>query len=226
MFVLDNKYPIDNAEQIKQASDYFEKHLDKFEPVDRSKAAYRIEKQASKLGCPVDKPWIKNYGRAFKKTAAYSPSFKRNMEIRKVACKNAGTRITVSGESIDASKMADDIIKQASKGKLSPIAAITTINEFDKLANLQGSYDRLIRDPLFTVFGDDINPEYDTVKVAENSSVSNYDLMRVPHSKEKMEKIASIFGDEVKERFSKQPVESFNQLSSLEQTLFSEQING
>lgn len=226
MFALDDKYPIDTKDQIKEAADYFDKYIDRLSPVNRSRAAYRLEKQAEALECPLDHAWIKNYSRAFKKTAGYSPSFKKNMELRKIACKNNNININIAGKNVPAVDVIDKMVKNAMSGNIIPLVAVTTINEFDKMANLQVSYDKLIKDPLFTVYGDDIDPEYDREKVAENISINNYDLKRIPRSEEKMAKISSLFGENVKVAFSKNPVQTFKDMGVVEQSLFSEQIHG
>ena len=225
-FALKDKYPIDTIDQVKTANQYFKDNLTKFAPPLRGVAAYNLEKRAGQLGVYLNEPWIKNYARGFKKVAKMSPSFEYDMETRKTACKNGRIEIDVGGKKLKGEDIISDMLKEAKAGRFSTSLAVAAISKFDKLAGLEVEYDRTIADPLMTVYGDNVNPEYDAVKIAAKISLTNYDLLRMSHEKDSLEKIASVFTKKVSTEFARHPVKTFYTMSNVEKNLFNEAFNG
>ena len=89
-------------------------------------------------------------------------------------------------------------------------------------ANLQYHYDNKLLDPVLTVFGSLVNPEYDAVKIADG--LTNYDIIRISKDSNKMEKIAEVFSGRFIDEFKKDPVKSVEALGMPAKSLFSETI--
>lgn len=219
-YALRGKYPIETEEHIKTAVDYFNKYLTRFNPMDRAVIAINIEKRATDLNVVLDNNWITNYSRMFKKGSMISPDFERNIELRKQACLIGNIKIKVGDKIEDAEEM---LAKIATLSKDTPgIALVKVLEEFDKQANLQSHYDDDIVDPVITVFGSFVNPEYDAVKIGKK--LTDYSLIKTSRNNEMLQKIASKFGDDFVNEFKKGPVEKINSLTPPEKSLFVETI--
>jgi len=219
-FALKDKYPIETEEHIKTAVAYFDKYLTRFSPMDRAAIATNIEKRADALGVDVDRNWITNYARMLKKDATISPDFVRNMQLRKDACLKENIKVTIGGQEMDALPLLE---KVANLSEETPgIAIVKALEAFDKLANFEYRYDNDIVDPVLTVFGSLIRPEYDAEKVAGDKT--NYDLIKMSRKKDVLEKIAATFTQDVSDNFKRHPVDTVKSMSPPEKHLFIEKI--
>ena len=218
-FALEDKYPIDTKDQLIKAAEYFDKNLSRFHPDDRVKISCNLDKQAGKLKVNLDKNWITNYSR-IEKSAALSPNFERSMRLRKEACvrhKVSLPKIAGVENAPDPSRLIDEIIKTS--GDYSTKEILSTLIEFDKRAGIEYLYDHQVMDPYITVFGDVNNPEFDSVKLAGDST--QYDLLRASRDQEKLAAIKDKFGEKFASEFEKNPITSLSKLGSPERTVLS-----
>jgi len=158
IYALNGKYPIETKSQLEKTANYFDRYLSKFHPKDRVVAATSMQKRASYLKVDLGRDWITNYSRALCGNTV-SPDFERNMELRKTACHNK--TIEVEGRTIKAAELADKI-----KDDLEKVGAYNTVDSlfaFDKMAGLEYSWDKIVVDPIMTVFGSLRNPGFDSV---------------------------------------------------------------
>lgn len=214
--IANKEYPIETKDQLIKAAEYFDKYLTRFHPLQRVEAASNIEKQAACLGVNIDSDWVKTYSRSVS-SEQVSPDFVKSAEMRKLACKGKNL-----GEEFDADKVIDSIIsleKKASAKKL-----VDLLFDFDKHAGLRYAWDTYIPDPIMTVFGSRAHPEYDAVKVA--GDMTNYDIKRVACDEARVEKIASVMGQDFKDKFTKNPVQAVIDLGSMEKVAFCQSIEG
>lgn len=217
-FALKEKYPIDTKDQLIKAAEFFDSNLSKIHPDDRVEVAINLDKQASELKVNLNKPWITNYTR-MEKSAELSPSFKNSMQLRKEACIRNKVKLpeTNDGDVIDASGIIDKIVKTSEDYSAKDL--LYTIIEFDKRAGLEYLYDDQIMDPYITVFGDINNPEFDSVKLAGDST--QYDLIRASRDQEKLASIKDKFGEKFASEFQDNPIQSLSLLKSPERNVLS-----
>lgn len=219
MYALDNKYPINNAGEVKTAAAYFDKYLSRFSAANRALIASHLEKQASEFHVDLNMPWITNYSRCLK-GGGYSPDFERNMTMRKHACETGKVVIKVGDEVVPAAMLTEKLI--AKKDSLSPVAMMSALEHLDKTAGLTGLYDSRIMDPVFTVFGSLSNPEFDAVKLAEG--ITDYGIKKFACLDDSQVRIEESLGKQVAAEFMKDPVETFNKLADIERSALAEII--
>lgn len=124
---LGDRYPIDNAALVKQASKYFDEHCMRFGESDRRLFAQNVQKQAAKLAVQV--------GEAIQKYASNSFSHDFNYHLRKRA-RMAGPEGGKSYEKLE------ELSKQASVED-----CIVVIRKLDEKYNLTPFYNCSIPDP-------------------------------------------------------------------------------
>jgi len=220
-YALKNKYPIETEGQLKTASDYFDKYINRFDATERAVIASNIEKRASDLSVDIDADWIKNYSRITKTASAYSPDFEYNMKMRKEACMVGNIKIKTSNQSLRGEDMIEKISSQ--KSNISPKDMVNLISEFDKLAGLECLYDDRINDPIFTVFGSSNRSNYDRIKVA--SGLFDTDIVSASRDKDFIEKVSAYFGEKFAEDFRSKPLNTFTSMSAPEKSLMIEKIS-
>lgn len=220
-YALKDKYPIETAEQVKTAVDYFDKFIGRFAPMDRVTAATNIEKRADDLSVDVDRDWITNYARVMKKEAQMSPDFDRNIEARKQLCQQRHTTVMAHGEQVKAAELLDRVLEH--RDVMPNIVLMKAIAEFDKQASLTPEYDNRITDPVITVFGSLTNPKFDAVKVA--GDMTDYDVRSATRNATKMEKVASKFGAKFSEKLKSNPVEAASNLRAPERAALVEALS-
>ena len=218
-FALENKYPIDNKEQLIKAAEFFERNIERFHPDERAIAACNIDSRSAELGVNINKGWVTNYSR-MEKSAQISPDFKSSMDLRKQACiRNKVKLPPLEGvnETPSASEIIDAMVKSAEKYDTKELFEM--VREFDKRACLEYLYDKQILDPHMTVFGSLNNPEFDQVKLAGDST--QYDLLRASRDMDKFASIKEKFGNEFAESFQKDPIRSLTKLGGPEKNVLS-----
>ena len=218
-YVINGKYPINNKEQVKIASEYFGKHINKFLPTERMHIAGALEKRANELRISNNEAWITNYSRGLKKTAELSPDFVNGMVRREDEVKDSGLMIKMGETKVPAREALQAITKVA---VTNPHKAMFALDEFDKQAGLKKAYDTAIPDHVMTVFGSYNNPEYDSVPVTEK--LSHYQAIRIRDNDEVLEKIAEAFGENVKSSAVSNPISFLRNLSDPEKTLVDEML--
>ena len=219
-YALNNRYPIETSEQVKIAEDYFTKHLTDFDPADRVLAASNIEKRASELTVPVNQGWITNYSRMTKTSAQISPSFEYNIMLRKEA---AADTVNVQGKMVKTAAMLYNIVSLKNDGAAGELI-VEALDEFDKTAGLINDYDRIVLDPIMTVYGNMADPEFDRVKVA--ADLTDYEVKAAAKDEEVLTKIASTFGADVAHSFKTTPMTTTLATSGPELTILSGIVKG
>ena len=126
-YALGDRYPIDNAALVKQASKYFDEHCLRFGESDRRLFAQNVQKQAAKLAVQV--------GESIQKYASNSFSHDFNYHLRKRA-RMAGPEGGKSYEKLE------DLAKQASVED-----CIVVLRKLDEKYNLTPFYNCSIPDP-------------------------------------------------------------------------------
>ena len=213
-YAIDGKYPIETKDQLTKTAAYFDKYLIRFHPNDRVKIASTIEKRASELGMYLDNVWVKNYSRALNDNAVISPDFGKNIEMRKHAC---------NGTKFNNGVKAEEFLNKLAEAKDQPAKRIVDmLFDFDKLANLEYQWDKSIVDPIMTVFGSLNNPEYDAVKIT--GEVTNYQLKKMASDEQFVIKLAPFMGKEFQSSFVKDPVNTVQNLGSIEKLAFCKTI--
>jgi hypothetical protein len=222
-YALNNNYPIETAEQVKTASDYFTKYLTRLDPADRVIVSSRLEKRASELSVSLDQDWIINYSRMTKESAQISPTFEWNLGIRKEAALKNNSLIKTAGKKVNAAEMLDKIAQLKNEGANGQLL-VQAIDEFDKLAGLQYQYDSKFPDPIMTVYGNYANPKFDAVKIA--GDLTDYDITDASRDEKVLTKIASTFGDHVANQFKSTPLTVVLSTTGPESDLLTEIIGG
>jgi len=215
--ISNKKYPIETEAQLEKAASYFNKYLMRFSPEERVKIANAIDVSSRKFGKNIDLDWVTNYSR-MEKSAAISPDFEFNMNMRKEASRQNNERDE------ENFKLIDGIKKMASKEDVSSKDLVKIVSEFDKKAGIEHMYDRVIVDPIMTVHGSLSNPEFDGVKVA--GKATQYDLVRASNEQEKVASLEESFGKEFGKSFKTNPISSLKKLGGLERERLAEIILG
>jgi len=202
----DKKYPLETEEQFEKAASYFNKYLTRLSPDERVKVASALDISSRKFGKNLNYDWVTNYAR-MEKSAALSPDFKLNMEMRKEAsrcnCDQDNRRHT----------LIDGIVKMA-ETETSTEDLVQIVSEFDKEAGIEHMYDKVIVDPIMTVHGSLSNPEFDGVKVAGNAN--QYDLVRASNDMNKVASMTEVFGDKFGDSFKTNPISALKHLKGPE----------
>ena len=135
-FALKDRYPIDDADLVKQASDYFESYWLQFDQRTRRTFAKNVQKQASLLGCPT--------GRLIQKFASDNYSTYLNHELSK--------RAALSGDE-SFQKLA------AYAGKIPVEQFAEVLADLDARNHIKSSYNKSILDPMTAVLADPIEKQ-------------------------------------------------------------------
>lgn len=133
VFALGEKYPIDTPELMKQAEIYFKQYSDKLDPLEKYEYSTNMIKQAKKLSYEISTPGIMKYAHL---------SLERNPDMEhflRARDKKAHTEGAYT-----------EIAKVASRLPLEKIAE--AVYELDSEFGLNKYYDRVVPDPIFTVF--------------------------------------------------------------------------
>ena len=220
-YALKNEsYPIETEEQLKIATDYFDKNITKFSPIDRVGISHNMEKRASELNVNLDLEFVPNYSRMMKKNAGYSPDFEYNMKLRKEACEVNKVEVKLGDQLVKAAELIGKLTDN--KDNVTPLNMVSSISELDKLANLESHYDERVMDPVFTVFGSNANPNFDSIKLAEG--VSDVELKKAANDKSFISKIAETFGANFADDFKSSPVDIFKSMPAPEKQLIVDKI--
>lgn len=216
-YALPNKkrYPIETEDQIKTAEVYFGKYFSNIRPAERVTIANNMEKRASELNFELTDPSMTNYSRST--DSSVSPNFGVHMNMRKEAC--LGKTVNIGNKNIDAVELLDKI---ASYGK--PAKIVELLTDFDKKANLEGNYDKEIRDPFYTVFGHSSNPTYSHTKIA--SGLTKEQLQKASNDNDILFKLTEKYGKGFVADFTKKPATTLNSMPVPDQEVIIRIING
>ena len=199
------KYPIDSYKHIKLASAYFEEHLRAMPPSMRHEFATNLIKRAAEVDVKVSDLALK-YG---------SETFAPDYEIK--AAFDA-RRLELEGreEALDLLAGVERVTREklwkeaGAPVPLTPEAAVSILEEFDKVAGLNHYYDRGIPDPYYSVLGFEKRADADWSEIIGNQMVTSEDLNRL--AKVNAYSLKSTFGHDFQEEFLKDPVGIFQSL--------------
>jgi len=184
------RYPIDSVSQVEQAFRYFEDHGHEFEPFDRHLYCVKLASRASDLGL-VPPETVERYG---------STKMAQDFRI------GVFTRKRMFREGTAEHSLLDDLEKRAAAYRPEVMAA--TLEQFDREHGLHHLWDSQIPDPYFTFFGPEKRAEWSYVD--GNDVLTDERLKRC--SKESIEQIEELFGDDMAEEFRKNPQQIFDSL--------------
>lgn len=185
------RYPLDRYDQVKEASAYFDEWSGRMDPAHRREFSVNLVKRAHQLR-------IKASDEAEKlASATYASPAELDIAL------DARRSIILSDEHLG---ILDKIAEQ--RVSLEPTAYAELLGQFDKLAEIDGHYDRFIPDPYTSTFG--------VQKEAADSIVVGNDYMTVPQlkrlAKVGLSTVKHRFGHELADEFVKDPVSVFNSL--------------
>lgn len=133
VFALQDKYPIDTPELLKQAENYFKQYGHRFDALEQYTYSTNMIKQAENLGIQLNTPSILKYANL---------RFERNPNL-KLALSIRDNRAHTNGVYKGIAKMADQLpLEKLAKAVL----------ELDKEFGLDKQYTKGLPDPIFTVF--------------------------------------------------------------------------
>lgn len=203
------KYPIETAEHVKVASEYFDEYYKRMDTNDRAEFASSVRSRADELGVKVASDNIINYSnRGF-----YSPEFEQNMLLRKIACATQGVTFKAKdGTDINAAEFVEKLASAASKVK--PEEMVYFVHEFDKTAGLISSYDHSIKDAYFTVFGCNTDPNYiEKVAADKGHWLADSEVKVFADLPGAKDKVMTYFGENFAQDFISQPVATYKSLT-------------
>ena len=188
-----NKYPIDNYEQVKMANFYFEEWSKRMEPETRREYCANLVKRASELAFEVTSD-IAKYGSA---SYAEPSEFQTAIDGRRSVLSDDAAREVLS-------KLAE--LRPTMPAEAFAIA----LSEFDKLSGLEQFYDQYIPDPYYSTYGVKTAADEDMSVIVGNDYVSSKTLK--DFAKTRYQKLKKTFGDDLADEFRKDPVAIFSSL--------------
>jgi hypothetical protein len=183
-------YPIDTAQQVQRAFSYFDRYMDRFTPAERHQYCVKVASRAGELGLRVPK-LIEKYGAMTLAPDAHVAIYTRQRLFRE------GT-----GEHSLLEEM------KTKCAAVKPEVLAVALENFDRQTDLDQMWDNGIPDPYFSVFGKVAEAQYSFVH--GNDVINEERLKRC--ARECKENIEELFGEDVAEEFSKNPVQIFDSL--------------
>ena len=212
------RYPLNTAEQVKTAQEYFDHNLVGLSMDERVEMAHNIKKRANDLSVKIASSNIINYSNC----KSYSPEFERNMLMRKMACHTFNAKIDIGGNEIPAEKLVEKLA--ANYRDCKPTQMVQIIRDLDKKAGMDGLWNSEMRDPYFTVFGSTFNPNYDMEKYAEG--ITDETLRTFSTSPGAKDKLMVYFGENIAQDFIKDPVSVYKSFEYTEKEAMNNLIRG
>jgi len=131
-------YPLDNAEQLAAANEYFSLNRGNFVPRERREFAVKVASVADRMGMPVDSS-IREYS-----GSDYSPVLEGHLSLRYQHLMDTEA----------APELRSELMKIArSRSSEGPDAFADSLYSFDKKAGLDRFWDRTLSDPWYSTFG-------------------------------------------------------------------------
>jgi len=199
------KYPIDSYKHIKLANAYFEEHLRVMPPSMRHEFATNLVKRAAEVDVKVSDLALK-YG---SETFAPDYELKAAFDARRLELDGheEALGLLAGVERVTREKLWKEA---GAPVPLTPDAAISILEEFDKVAGLNHYYDRGIPDPYYSVLGFEKRADAAWSEVIGNQMITSEDLHRLV--KVNAYSLKSTFGHDFQKEFLKDPVGIFQSL--------------
>jgi hypothetical protein len=204
------KYPIETADHIKTASDYFDTNFRRMDTNDRAEYASSVRARANELGVKLASSNIINYSNR----GSYSPEFEQNMLLRKIACATQNVIFNKDGKEIKASEFIEKLADAHQVMK--PEYMVYLVHEFDKAAGLVSSYDNSIKDAYFTVFGCNSDPLYlEKIAALKNPHwLTDTEVKTFAEKPGAKDAVMVYFGENFAQDFIAQPVDTYKNLKN------------
>ena len=199
------KYPLDSYQHVKMASAYFNENVRAMSPAMRHEFAVNLVKRASEVDVPVSED-ARKYG-----SEEYAPDYelKAAFDARRLELQDRQEALDLLAgvERVTREKL----WKEGSAPiPLTPAAAVSLLEEFDKVAGLNHHYDRGIPDPFYSVYGFEKTANEAWSEVIGNDSVTKEDLDRL--ARIGAFSVKTTFGEDMQKEFLKDPVGIFESL--------------
>jgi hypothetical protein len=191
VYALRDRYPLDNLEQVKMASAYFDEFGKRMPPEDRHEYCVNMVKRAEQLSIPVSDD-ARKYG-----SEGYAPAdeIKQALDARRTL--------------LEDKKLISALDKLAFiRGQLEPEMFCLTLTEFDKTAGLEFFYDRDVPDPFYSTYGFEKKATFS--EVIGNIHVTESDLEYL--AMKRLPLVKGTFSEDMATEFRKDPVGIFKSL--------------
>lgn len=135
-----NKYPINNKEEIEKSAQYFDLHHNDFDPNTKLEIALNIRNAAAGQDIDVSDSLVTKYAN-FLDVETFNEDFADHINIRKSYLKDDDPTMDLYSELIEKS------------AELEPNKVATVLYELDKTSGLAFNYGKGIEDPIISTFG-------------------------------------------------------------------------
>jgi hypothetical protein len=130
-------YPLDNAEQVKAAMDYFDRHVGQFTPRERREFAVKTAAAAEKAGMPLRGTISSYIGEQF------SPALVGHLSVR-------GHFLLEQGDTVHVEELRK---LAAAQREMDPADFAARLEEIDRESGMDRLWDRGVADPWYATFG-------------------------------------------------------------------------
>lgn len=190
-FALGTQYPLDDYAQVKTATAYFDKYKDDFTPSDRHEYAVKVAARARELLIPVSDD-LRKFGST---GYAPEPEIRMALDLRKTCLEKSAQR-----------EVLDRLM--AEKPRITPDLFCATLEQFDKVAELDALYVKGLPDAWATTYGFEKKADFSWVD--GNDYVNEGQLQRL--AAEENGRIHKLFDKDVAKEFKKSPVDVFKSM--------------
>jgi hypothetical protein len=190
-------YPLDDAQSVAVASDYFDRNAGHFVPRERREFAVKVA-AANEAGIPLS-PEIEKYA-----SDGYSPNLVSHLEARYIHL--------VDAEAPNVYKKA--LVKLAAiKDTLNPDEFAETLERLDREMGLDAMWDRTLSDPYYSTFakvakGESPKPTKTYTVGAESCTCAELEEL----AERRIESVRAHFGDSAASAFAKDPKAVFESM--------------
>ena len=199
-YALGNKYPLPDAEFVKKAEEYFDKHWQDFSPEDRYAYANNVKARAEELSVKLGSGQILKYA-----NDVFGTRLAHEIKRRKDLLDNN------SEMSVALDKLA------AHTSDTAPDTFAKALHLFDKKAGLDKHYDKYLSDAFKATFEDHekiAKAKYGYNWKDDNSGLSLSEAQLEKAAEEKYDKIKGYFGETLASHMKKNAVAIFESLPS------------
>ncbi len=203
-YALHGKYPIDTAEAVKVAGQYFNEYCGAFSTEDQREFSRNVVQRADSLGVKLSGR-VEEYG-----ASGYGPYIEAELQKRAGACQNSP-----GGQGYC------DLL-ETELHVITPLEMMRKISALDQVSGASLSYGRMFPDPVLTVFGgahvvDKLAASQEYVWEQGRYKTSASALARLTTSS----KVAELFGADFAGSFAKDPVGIFESMPEPEKIVLS-----
>jgi len=197
-FALGSKYPINTAQQIKTAQEYFKENVNRFDPYSRREYAVKVAHAAESFGLPLEES-IQSYS-----GNKYSSDLENHLAVR----------YSILQKEESPPEVRDSLIKVASMvTKLPPHEFAEALSEFDSATGLNRYWDNGVMDPWYSTFCiEKVAMGMGGLKAKLSVGDMTITEEELKLLSQDMRKLRNLFGEEFALSFSKDPVSIFKSM--------------